>query len=290
MSSGFASPSLNWETPDLPNAFRSFRQYCNLIFEGPYSANSEREKVTFLLLWIGRHGIDLYNSWTWNNPEDKHKLDAVWKKFSDHIEPKVNAYLARFQLSQLKQHSDEAVDNFIARCRVAAAKCKFTDIVEMNTRLIEQLIYGTQHDYVCGKLLERGDGLASLDEAMDIARIFETTKAHVAQFQSYGSSSSSSATVHGLRREMTHEGCTRCGRRHPAQGFCPAKGSNCRRCGRKNHWDIVCTATEQTAEIEGCPGVTGIAKDIVVFGRTEEENSDTARSLTRRRPASTAHP
>ena len=250
MSSGFATPSLNWETPDIPNAFRSFRQYCNLIFEGPYSAKSEREKVTFLLLWTGRHGIDLYNSWTWNSPEDKHKLDAVWK-FSDHIEPKVNAYLARFQLSQLKQHSDEAVDDFIARCRVAAAKCKFADIVEMNTRLIEQLIIGTQHDYVRGKLLERGDGLASLDEAMDIARTFETTKAHVAQFQSYGSSSSSSATVHGLRRETTHEGCTRCGRRHPAQGFCPAKGSTCRRCGRKNHWDIVCTETDQTAEKEG---------------------------------------
>ena len=249
MSSGFATPSLNWETPDIPNAFRSFRQYCNLIFEGPYSAKSEKEKVTFLLLWTGRHRIDLYNSWTWNSPEDKHKLDAVWKKFSDHIEPKVNAYLARFQLSQLKQHSDEAVDDFIARCRVAAAKCKFADIVEMNTRLIEQLIIGTQHDYVRGKLLERGDGLASLDEAMGIARTFETTKAHVAQFQSYGSSSS--ATVHGLRREMTHEGCTRCGRRHPAQGFCPAKGSTCRRCGRKNHWDIVCTATEQTAEKEG---------------------------------------
>ena len=57
----------------------------------------------------------------------------------------------------------------------------------MNTRLIEQLIIGMQHNYVRGKLLERGDGLASLDEAMDIARIFETTKAHVAQFQSYGS-------------------------------------------------------------------------------------------------------
>ena len=41
------------------------------------------------------------------------------------------------------------------------------------------------------------------------------------------------------------------GRRHPAQGFCPAKGSTCRRCGRKNHWDIVCTETDQTAEKEG---------------------------------------
>ena len=152
MSLGFATPALNWEAPDLPNAFRSFRRYFNLIFEGPYSAKSEKEKVTFLLLWIGNHGIDLYNSWTWNSPQDKHKLDAVWNKFSDHIEPKVNAYLARFQLSQLKQHSDEAVDDFIACCQVAASKCTLADIVEMNTRLIEQLIIGTQHDYVHGNV------------------------------------------------------------------------------------------------------------------------------------------
>ena len=64
---------------------------------------------------------------------------------------------------------------------------------------------GTQHDSVHGKPLEKGDGIASLEEAMDIARTFETTKAPVAEFQSYGSSSLSSATVHGLRRETAHE-------------------------------------------------------------------------------------
>ena len=100
------------------------------------------------------------------------------------------------------------------------------------------------HEYVRGELSEKGDGLATLDEAMDITRTFETKKAYVAQFQS--SESSSSATVRGLRRETMHEECTRCGRRHPAQGFCPAKGSTCRRCGRKHHWDTVCTATKQT--------------------------------------------
>ena len=51
---------------------------------------------------------------------------------------------------------------------------------EMNTRLIEQLIIGTQYDYVRGKHLEKEDGLASVNEAMDIARTFETTKGHVA--------------------------------------------------------------------------------------------------------------
>ena len=71
----------------------------------------------------------------------------------------------------------------------------------LSTRLIGQLIIGVQHDYVRGKVLEKIAGLASLDEAMDIARTFKMTKAHAAQFQISGSSPSSSATVHGLHIE-----------------------------------------------------------------------------------------
>ena len=178
---------MNWETHDLPSAFRSFRQYCDLIFEGPYAKKTEREKVTYLLLWIGQHGIEIYNSWGWSDERDAHKLTTVWKRFSDHIEPKVNAYLARFQFSQLKQHPAEAVDDYIARCRVAATKCKFNDVRETNTRIIEQLIIGTTHMEVREKLLEKGDALASMEEAMDIARTFETTKAHVEKYQNLSS-------------------------------------------------------------------------------------------------------
>ena len=86
---------------------------------------------------------------------------------------------------------------------------------------------------------------------MDIARTFEMTKAHVTQFQSYGSSSSLSATVHGLRRGTTLEECTRCGPRHTTLGFCPAKRSTCCRRARKNHCDILCAAGESTAEKQG---------------------------------------
>ena len=83
---------------------------------------------------------------------------------SDNIEPKVNEYLARLKLTQLMQHSDEAVDDLIAWRQVAAAKCKLADIVEMDTGLIEPLMIGTHHGYVCGELFEKLDSLASLDE------------------------------------------------------------------------------------------------------------------------------
>ena len=54
-----------------------------------------------------------------------------------------------------------------------AAKCNFTDLTETNIRLKEQLIVGMKHVEVQEKMLEKGDALASLEAAMDIARTFE---------------------------------------------------------------------------------------------------------------------
>ena len=70
MASGFQPPMLIWSSDNLSDAFRSFEQYCSLIFEGPFSAKTEKEKVTYLLLWIGHHGLDVYDSFQWDDDTD----------------------------------------------------------------------------------------------------------------------------------------------------------------------------------------------------------------------------
>ena len=199
-TSGFATPSLDWDSPNIPDAFRSFRQYCLLIFDGPYSAKTEQE-VTYLLLWIGRHGVDVYNSWTSDNEMDKHKLRTVWEKFEKHIEPKVNSFLARYHFHKCYQMPTGSIDEYITRCRLLASKCKFTDVMETNIRLTEQLIVGTRHREVQEKLLEKGDALDSLDTALDIARTYEATQAHLAQMPE-ASKSTSTPTSAGKRSPL----------------------------------------------------------------------------------------
>ena len=155
-TSGFAPPSLSWSSTNLPEAYRSFRQYTTLIFDGPFANKTEKEKVTYLLIWIGSHGRDIYEGWTWNSPDDKFKLKLVLDKFQQHIEPQVNSYLARYNFHKSRQTADESVDEFVARLRVLAAKCKFADVGETHVRLIEQIIVGTKHVAVQEKLLEKG--------------------------------------------------------------------------------------------------------------------------------------
>ena len=83
----------------------------------------------YLLLWIGSHGRDIYDGWTWTTPNEKFKLQIVLDKFQRHIEPQVNSYLARYKFHRARQTQDESVDEFISQCRVLAAKCKFADIL-----------------------------------------------------------------------------------------------------------------------------------------------------------------
>ena len=82
-ASGFNTPTLNRSSDNLSEAFRSFKQYCELIFDGPFSKKSAKEQVTFILLWIGSRGCDIYNAWVWDTDEDRHKPEKVWKKFQN---------------------------------------------------------------------------------------------------------------------------------------------------------------------------------------------------------------
>jgi len=44
--SGIKQPQMDWNEPDPLAAFKSFEQYCQLIFDGPLSEKEENVKVT----------------------------------------------------------------------------------------------------------------------------------------------------------------------------------------------------------------------------------------------------
>jgi len=239
-ASGFTPPSFNWESSDLPDELDRFKQYCELIFQGPFSDKNEKEKVSYTLLWIGRPGVEIYNSVTWDNNADKMKLDKIFKKLSAHLAPKVNPRLARFELQQFRQRPDESVDAFVTRCKTKTRKCQFRDAEEIRDRLVEQVIIGTKFPKVQERLLEKGMSL-TLDQALDVARTYEATQAHMEKLTSSLPQSQEHA-VHAFSSRSSHPQwpeCTRCGMKHHPDK-CPAQGTTCDKCGKPNHWAQVC--------------------------------------------------
>ena len=257
--SGFHPPTFDWQAHNQPDEFRSFKQYCSFIFDGPFSSKTAKEKVSFVLIWLGKPGMNLFHSWTWTNDADKEDLKVVFEKFERHFQPKSNAWLARFQLGQLRQQASESVDEFIARCRLQAQSCSFADEADLCTRLVEQLIVGTRHRSVQEKLLERGDQLTTLDEALDIARTHEATIRQMAQL---GKPAPQPAEVeaigaHGRRpnnaghnssKKSSTINCMYCGQVHVRdKNACPALGKECSVCGKKNHFAKVCKSKVKQA-------------------------------------------
>ena len=236
----FTPPKMDWEATNLPDELARFKQYCSLIFTGPFADLSDKERVSYILLWIDRQGVDIYNSWSLPD-SDKEKPDVIWDRFEKHLAPKVNYRLARFQLQQLVQKSNEPVDDFITRCRNQAAKCKFRDATEVADRLIEQIIKGTKHKRIQEKLLQ--DESLSLDKAIDIARTYEATLNHIEQL--HPTKEANAQEVHAVdtshKLNKATRKCPYCGGNHTGpRNKCPAFGSTCRNCALKNHWATVC--------------------------------------------------
>ena len=242
--SGFSVPSMNWDSDNLPDTFASFRQYCELIFDGPYSSKSDSEKAAYLLLWIGSTGLEIYNGWTFSNDADRKVVTELFRRFETHVQPKSNSWLARFQLQQCRQRTDESTDDFIGRCRHMAKKCKFVDSSEVDFRLVEQLIVGTRHKSVQEKLLEKGDTLSSLDAALEISRTHEATMSQMAQL------SPSEVIVSAVERKVRpqpgknrtrqNRPCMFCGKPPHDRSVCPARDTECRHCRKKGHFADVC--------------------------------------------------
>ena len=78
MAAGFPA-AMNWQAgSEIVDEFYRFNQYCELIFTGPYSEKSGNEKSSFILLCIGRQGVHIYNSFTWDKADDKKKPAKIW--------------------------------------------------------------------------------------------------------------------------------------------------------------------------------------------------------------------
>ena len=69
--SGVSPPKMDWDSADLPTAFRAFKQFCTLIFAGPFGEKTDEEKATYILIWVGQEGLKMFNSWNLSIADSK---------------------------------------------------------------------------------------------------------------------------------------------------------------------------------------------------------------------------
>ena len=123
---GLPIPTMDWHSPDAPQAFKKFKARCELYFSGPLKENSEEEQISYLLIWSGDDGIELVSTWNLS-ATDKKKRSTYWTRFENYLSPKSNFQLARYQLRTMRREPDESVDSFVKKIRILVEECHFTN-------------------------------------------------------------------------------------------------------------------------------------------------------------------
>ena len=97
---GVQSPQMDWEAENLPERWKRFRQHVEIMFSGPLATKKEEEKCSYLLIWCGKKGRDIANTWRDVTDEDEKKLKTYFERFANHVEPKCNPVFFPLQVSQ----------------------------------------------------------------------------------------------------------------------------------------------------------------------------------------------
>ena len=175
MDTGLQHPHMNWETGNLTENWKRFKQHAELMFSGPYSEKSEEEKCSYLLIWVGEKGRDVYNSWEKDSTltaAAKKKLTTYHTRFANYVQPKTNQVFERFKFYNRLQQPQEKIEHFVTELNLLAQNCGFTNPSEM---IRDRIVFGVTSTQVREKLFNEGSDL-TLEKAVEIARNFELSK------------------------------------------------------------------------------------------------------------------
>ena len=127
-----------------------------------------------------RQRTKIYNTATFDNPDDKLKLDEVFEKLEAYAKPQSNQILARFQLRCLKQ-GDMPLEEFVTKARLLIDDSGYSAEVKDET-LRDTLVFGLKSDQVRRDAIKLGNTVsvsASVSEFEWLQKVSSVTIFHV---------------------------------------------------------------------------------------------------------------
>ena len=106
--------SLNFDG-NLAEQWKIWRQELELYLTATESDTKyDKIKTSILLTCIGKHGREIYNTFTWENVGDNLKFNTVIEKFKEYCNLRTNVTFLRYKFFTYKQVDGQNFDEFVA--------------------------------------------------------------------------------------------------------------------------------------------------------------------------------
>ena len=262
MAEGFARPTRLSFEGNVAENWRRFKQnYDIYIVAAGHSRKTKKERSCILLNLAGEDAVERYNSFSFEEDEDRDDPDVLKQKFEELCMPLKNLTFERHLFHTRKQGRSESINSFVTDLKNIARKCEFGDLER--DLIKDRIVCGIQSDAV-RKILLRETGL-TLEKALSICSSSELSEQQVKDLTE--NEDVHAVSVRSRRRDKRKQTqpkkplenpsrestvtkiinkCRNCGGKHmPKQ--CPAFGKTCHNCKKKNHFVQVCLKGKQSS-------------------------------------------
>ena len=213
-------------------------------------SKADKVQSSTLLHVIGDEALEIYNTFVFEDDEDKTKLKTLLEKFDAHFTPQKSVTFERHVFNMRVQGPGENIDQFVTDLKIKAKSCEYGDLCD--SLIKDRIVVGIRDDQVRAKLLRTKD--LDLTKAVSICRAAEASRTQMDQLQT----AQAECTINEVKKERPDrsktvrmdnkvQDCKYCGREHQ-KGKCPAYGEKCRKCGKMNHFSTKCMSKTKSTK------------------------------------------
>ena len=105
-----AQATMEWDSPEKVVTFSKFKR--KLLFKTYFKSTEEKERVRYILLWLGDEGYEIFRIFTRETAGDAKKPDKVLEKIERHFQPIASHRLHRYHMMTMKQNN-KPIDEFL---------------------------------------------------------------------------------------------------------------------------------------------------------------------------------
>ena len=146
-------PAFDFDNKQLGHAWKTWKQQFEIFLTASDNDNASQKKVSLLLHSIGTEGIEIYNTFVFELPQERVNptYEEVLQKFDEYFLPCVSVTFERHRFITREQLPGETLDRYLTALRTLARTCQFEQLKDSLVR--DHFICGLQNTAVKEKLL-----------------------------------------------------------------------------------------------------------------------------------------